>query len=417
MQPTPEQQQAIDARGHTLLVSAAAGSGKTATLTQRIITRLTDPAHPTELSRLLVVTFTRAAARELRERIGSALRKALAQDPKNAHLTRQLLLLPGAKIRTIDSFCNDLVRQNADLIGFPTKFRIADEAEGALLRRDVLEELLHDGYAGTLPGVPAADFCTLSDALCTLWQEKNLSEVLDALHAKVSSYREKGGLFLSVAESITGEEEFFRTPWGKVLYNDITGKLSDLLQQFRVLGEEIEKTGIEKEQAQLPVIEQDCALLQRLLTAAQEGYTPLRRAYADAAPAKRPNLPQERSAAAAAYADLRADWAGRAGLKPLPALRYKEEELQDACRQDASLHRTLGAVLTEFDRRYTEEKFRPPAEFKEYVCLNMPFLTDPFKKNSDADACFGNIMEIGTGGIEKWKKERKRRRFLRRKPV
>lgn len=66
---------------------------------------------------------------------------------------------------------------------------------------------------------------------------------------------------------------------------------------------------------------------------------------------------------------------------------------------------------------HTEEKFRPPAEFKEYVCLNMPFLTDPFKKNSDADACFGNIMEIGTGGIEKWKKERKRRRFLRRKPV
>ena len=66
---------------------------------------------------------------------------------------------------------------------------------------------------------------------------------------------------------------------------------------------------------------------------------------------------------------------------------------------------------------HTEEKVRPPAEYKEYVCLNMPFRPDPFKKNSDADACFGNIMEIGTGGIEKWKKERKRRRFLRRKPV
>ena len=94
---TPQQSAAIAERKKTLLISAAAGSGKTATLTQRIISSLTDRANPADVSRMLIVTFTRAAASEMRERIEAALRAALLEDPLNKHLSRQLLLLGGAR--------------------------------------------------------------------------------------------------------------------------------------------------------------------------------------------------------------------------------------------------------------------------------------------------------------------------------
>ena len=106
---TPAQAEAIAERNKTLLVSAAAGSGKTATLTERIIRSLTDPESKADLSRMLVVTFTRAAAAELRTRISGALSAAIASGGRTAHLSRQLLALPTAKISTIDSFCLDLV--------------------------------------------------------------------------------------------------------------------------------------------------------------------------------------------------------------------------------------------------------------------------------------------------------------------
>ena len=126
---TSAQQAAMNERDRTLLVSAAAGSGKTAVLTERIIRSLTDPISPSDISRILIVTFTRAATSELRQRISSALSSALALDPGNTHLQRQLMLLGSAHISTIDSFYLDLVRNNFQTAGFPPTFRLADETE------------------------------------------------------------------------------------------------------------------------------------------------------------------------------------------------------------------------------------------------------------------------------------------------
>ena len=133
--PTESQKRAIEIRDKSILLSAAAGSGKTATLTRRIIESLTDKENPLDLSRMLIVTFTRAAASELRERISSALSKALAEDPGNSHLTRQTVILGSADISTIDSFCLNIVKSNfqrltlGDGTPLPPDFRLADSTE------------------------------------------------------------------------------------------------------------------------------------------------------------------------------------------------------------------------------------------------------------------------------------------------
>ena len=113
---TPEQEMAITLQGKTLLVSAAAGSGKTSVLTERIIRRLIDKENPAKLSEMLIVTFTRASAADLKAKIAKALSEALASDPGNRHLSEQLLSLGSAQISTIDSFFQKIVRTNFDLL-------------------------------------------------------------------------------------------------------------------------------------------------------------------------------------------------------------------------------------------------------------------------------------------------------------
>ena len=144
---TERQQQVIDTRGHNLLVSAAAGSGKTAVLVERIVKMVSDREHPVDIDRLLVVTFTNAAAAEMRERISSALNDRLAADPENEHLQRQTTLLHNAGITTIDSFCLFVLRNQFHTIGLDPGFRIAEEGEDKLMRQEVLAEVLEECYA------------------------------------------------------------------------------------------------------------------------------------------------------------------------------------------------------------------------------------------------------------------------------
>jgi len=139
---TDEQRLAIDTRDRTLLVSAAAGSGKTATLTERIIQSLLDEENPENINEILIVTFTKAAVAELRDRIGAAIKAAIKKNPENERLRRQLALLPSAKIQTIDSFCVDILRKNCDKVGVSPLFRIPDEAEAKLLSISTMEKLI-----------------------------------------------------------------------------------------------------------------------------------------------------------------------------------------------------------------------------------------------------------------------------------
>ena len=144
---TPEQQRVIDLHGKNILVSAAAGSGKTAVLTERIVKMISDGKKPVDIDRLLVVTFTNAAAAEMQERIGAAITARLEREPDNEHLQKQATLIHNAQITTIDSFCMFVIRNNFNDIGLDPGFRVADEGELRLLKQDVMQELLEEKFA------------------------------------------------------------------------------------------------------------------------------------------------------------------------------------------------------------------------------------------------------------------------------
>ncbi len=153
---TPAQQAAIEDRGGALLVSAAAGSGKTAVLTERAVRLITDPEHPADADRLLIVTFTNAAAAELRARIGQALLRRSQQEPGNAALRRQRMLLQRAPICTIDAFCLDLLRRHFQALDIPPDFTPADPGSVEVLRGAALAETLENAYQDP-------DFCAFAD--------------------------------------------------------------------------------------------------------------------------------------------------------------------------------------------------------------------------------------------------------------
>ena len=144
---TADQQKVIDLRDSNILVSAAAGSGKTAVLVERIIGRITDRQTPVDIDRLLVVTFTKAAAAEMRGRIGEALQQKLEQTPDDDNLQRQIGLLHNAQITTIDSFCQHIIRNYFHVIDLDPMFQVGDETDLKIMKEAVLGEVLEQKYA------------------------------------------------------------------------------------------------------------------------------------------------------------------------------------------------------------------------------------------------------------------------------
>lgn len=143
---TKEQRQVIESRNTNLLVSAAAGSGKTAVLIERIIELVLDEKNPIDINKLLVVTFTKLAASEMRERVSKAIEKKLEENPENEHLQKQLLLLSGADITTIDSFCKDVLISYAHLVDLDSNIKVIDPSENEVLAKEVMEELFEELY-------------------------------------------------------------------------------------------------------------------------------------------------------------------------------------------------------------------------------------------------------------------------------
>ena len=146
MRWTEKQQQVIDSRERNLLVAAAAGSGKTAVLVERIIQMISEGEHPLDIDKLLVMTFTKAAAAEMRERISLAIEKKLSKNPEDSHLQMQSTLVHHAQITTIDSFCLGLIRDYFNLLDVDPGFRIGDEGETLLMKADVMEQMLEEYY-------------------------------------------------------------------------------------------------------------------------------------------------------------------------------------------------------------------------------------------------------------------------------
>lgn len=234
---TDEQQRAIDHRAGTLLVSAAAGSGKTATLTGRIIASLTDKTAPSSLSRIVVATFTNASAADMREKISRALAAALEEEPGCRRLRNEQLLMPSARIQTIDSFCGKLLRRYAERAGISPTFRTADPLEERLLGASVMEGLLEDLYGGEVEGVSAEEAAALADALSSPKSEEGVGELLLALYDRVR--HDVRGIF-ALADAREGyaaasAQPFFRTEIGAEVAAHYARVFSDLAAAYDTL--------------------------------------------------------------------------------------------------------------------------------------------------------------------------------------
>ena len=180
---TSEQQKVIDLRNRNILVSAAAGSGKTAVLVERIIRRLTEDDTPTDVDRLLIVTFTEAAAAEMKERISAAIEKKLEERPGDIRLERQATLIHSAQITTIHSFCLAVIRDHFHVIGIDPGFRIAEEGELKLLKQDVLEELLEECYAEA-----KEEFLDFTERFGSGKRDKKIEEIILKMYEYSRSY-------------------------------------------------------------------------------------------------------------------------------------------------------------------------------------------------------------------------------------
>lgn len=266
---TDEQRSAIEVRDKTLLVSAAAGSGKTAVLTERIITAITEGENPPGINELLVVTFTKAAAAEMRERIGKAIRKAADADPQNRRLQRQLMLLPSAKIRTIDSFCNDILKSNADKVGISPDYRIGDAAEQQLLANSVLEGMINAVYDGELADVcTAEEFEELADCLTDTRGMGALSEIFYSLYMELSCAIEGVGLLSEYAERFnpTGYTSPEATPYGIHFKSRLIDACLHHRRVFESLMAEL-AGGSPEEQAYIPTLRDETVRLDSLISA------------------------------------------------------------------------------------------------------------------------------------------------------
>ena len=176
MKFTPEQQRVIELHNSNILVSAAAGSGKTAVLVERIIRMICDGEHPVDIDRLLIVTFTNAAAAEMRERIAAGITARLEADSGNEHIQKQSALLHNAQITTIDSFSLFLIRNHFNEIGLDPDFRVADEGEIKLLQQEVLAQLLEDAYAGQFAPEAPEQFHACVEYFCPGGRESVLEQ-------------------------------------------------------------------------------------------------------------------------------------------------------------------------------------------------------------------------------------------------
>lgn len=227
---TTEQQQVIDLRNRNILVSAAAGSGKTAVLVERIVKIITDKNHPVDIDHLLIVTFTNAAAAEMRERIGNAIEKALDEQPGNEHLLRQLTLIHNAQITTIDSFCLYVVRNHFHEIDLEPNFRIGDEGELKLLREDVLGRVLEQNYEE-----PSEAFSDFVEGYASGRTDAALNEMILQLYEFSRSYPwpEKWLDSFVGAYRIETREELDRAEWLAPLTQNIRFVLKDCEQLLK----------------------------------------------------------------------------------------------------------------------------------------------------------------------------------------
>lgn len=233
---TKDQQRIIDARNCNLLVSAAAGSGKTAVLVERIIQMISDPDHPMDIDELLVVTFTKAAAAQMKDKIAAAIEKMLLEQPENEHYLKQLNYINKANILTIDSFCFQVIKEHFHVLSIDPGIRIGEAGEIGVLREEVLEIVIEEFYKNN------PDFVDFSDAFSADKNDSRIEEYILKVYTVCSSYPRPEEWIRQAKKNlhIESEEDFISLPFVKQYFCElhstaagIKDKISEALEWAR----------------------------------------------------------------------------------------------------------------------------------------------------------------------------------------
>ena len=225
---TKQQRQCIDAHGGTLLVSAAAGSGKTSVLIERIATRVTDSEHPIDIDKLLVVTFTKAAAAEMKQRLSSKFADLLAENPNDLRLQHQQILLPHASICTVDSFCASLIRENFHKLGISPQFKVAEQQQLLLLQKQALTAALDEFYEQKHP-----DFLELTAMLTNGKNDSKLAASVEKIYQFIQSHPDPKAWLRSTSSFYDGTTALFDTPWGKLLFEQAWSGVTNAVALYK----------------------------------------------------------------------------------------------------------------------------------------------------------------------------------------
>lgn len=259
---TPEQRDAIDARGGSVLVSAAAGSGKTAVLVERVTGRILDPIHPVDADRMLVVTFSNAAALEMKQRLIARISGLLAENPADRTLQRQQLLLERAQISTIHSFCLELIRSGFHQLGIAANTRIADEKELEILRFDCAEQAVEQMYAGE----NSAAFEQTIELISAGRDDQRVFHTLFSLYDFIRTHPFYGNWMREKLALYDADTPVGRTPWGEIVMAyaaESAAYAHSRLQSARALAQEDESI----EKAYGPALDSDLAQTEQVTRA------------------------------------------------------------------------------------------------------------------------------------------------------
>ena len=226
---TSKQQEVIDSRNRNLLVSAAAGSGKTAVLVERIIQMISEGDRPLDIDQLLIMTFTNAAAAEMRERIGAAVEQKLKERPEDEHLWLQAALIPQAQITTIDSFCLNIIRSHYNSLDIDPAFRMGDEGELSLLRGDCMGEMLENCYDEA-----DAEFARFVEHFGRGKSDRGIEDVILQAWQFSQSHPWPGEWLASCQKELEEESilEMEESPWMVFLMEDVARQMEELSGQL-----------------------------------------------------------------------------------------------------------------------------------------------------------------------------------------
>lgn len=371
--PTPSQKLAIEDRGGELLVSAAAGSGKTRVLTERLMRWITEGDAPRSIDNFLIITFSTAAAAELRSRISEELSARAAADPGSKRLRRESALVRRAQIGTIHSFCSALLREYAGRAGIAPDFAIADEDRARELRRLSLETVLEAAYAEAEPG-----FIQLADTVGAGTDDRRLESLVLELHGKLQSHARPGDWAARQSELFeTGAEDAADTPWGRELLESAADELLWWAGEFDELVRSL--AGFEKMgKAYVPSFSETASSLRGAAKRAAEGWDALR----EALPIAFPRLGSLRGGGEdpelAERAKARREACKKAAKRLEKGFTLPSAQLLRDMRATAPAMRALLKLVGDFDAEYTRRKRRRSLlDFADLEHLAARLLTEP----------------------------------------